>query len=365
MAIYTKPMILLIRANHANEFELQNYSPIAAELGINVITSLHPLTPISLPSKQLWSPTDLPKFPFRRQILNRLMGGEQWLLGLDAYLANQSNGSNHLSIAHTAETYTPYTHQAVQLRKSGKLSKLICTCWETIAHSNEKFGVLRHWKSEAYQYVDLFHTPTVRAKQALVEEGVDPVKIVVIPYGLDLTHFSTGLPGDSLQGKRQTVLTVARLEKEKGVEDLELVARALPQYDFVLVGHGRYSPSSPNLKIISAPYSQMPSIYQSSDLFFLPSCTTPTWEEQYGMALVEAMACGLPIITTRSGAIPEVVGEAGILVPEKNVDKMVRSITDLLSNPDQCAHYRSLSISRATTHFDRASIAQSLRALYL
>jgi len=358
-------MIYLLRASHANEFELQNYAPIADELHISVITSQNPLTKISIPSTKLWSPTDLPDLLYRRQFLNRLIGGEQWLLGLDETISNKSNGSNHRTIIHTAETYTPYTHQAVQMRKRGEISKLICTCWETIPHANEKFARLRQWKAEAYQYIDLFHTPTERAKQALITEGVDPAKIMVIPYGVDLTRFRPDLQGQALQGaKRPLVLTVARLEKEKGIDDVLAVAQELPQYDFLIVGSGSTHVSGGNISTCSVPYSEIHKIYDKADLFFLPSLSTPTWEEQYGMALVEAMACGLPIVTTDSGAIPEVVGDAGQIIEEGNVDKMVKTIRSLLSKPDELKKYSKLSFARAKKYFDSHLVAQKLKNLF-
>ncbi len=357
--------IFLLRANHANQFELQNYEGIAKELDIHVITSHHPLTPISLPSTALWSPTDLPNFPLRRQLFNRLLGGQQWLLGLEKTITHHYHNSNHDSIVHTAESYTPYTHQAVELRKRGVIAKLVCTCWETIPHNNEKFARLRRWKREAYQYVDLFHTPTRRAKQALLAEGVDSSKILVIPYGVDLARFHpTSLQGQALKA-RPTILTVARLEKEKGMEDLEAVASRLPEYDFLVVGQGTYNFQGSNIRVLSSPYSQIHQLYRQADLFYLPSRTTATWEEQYGLALVEAMACGLPIVTSNSGAIPEVVGNAGITHPVCDVDKMVKSIKELLSSPDLHQQYSRRSLQRARKLYDARQISRKLKALYL
>ena len=73
-------MIILLRGAHANEFELQNYAPLAGKLDLNVITSRHPLTRISLPTIQLDSPSDR-AFLFKHQIFNRLIGGEHcWCL---------------------------------------------------------------------------------------------------------------------------------------------------------------------------------------------------------------------------------------------------------------------------------------------
>jgi len=357
MATHTE--IILIRASHANEFELQNYSPLAKKLNLRVITSHHPLTDHTLPTTKLWSPTDLPYFPLRRQLLNRLIGGEQWLLNLKQQL-QKYNDSNHY-IIHTAETYTPYTHQAVQLKKAGKIGKLICTCWETIPHNNEKFAVLKHWKKEAYQYVDLFHTPTNRAKAALIAEGVSPSKIKVIPYGVDLTRFK---PGQKKPNKRPLVLTVARLVSEKGISDIQRVALNLPHVDFLIVGQGNYRFDSPNITTRTVAYSRIHKLYQRADIFLFPPHSTSTWEEQYGMALIEAMATGLPIIATITGAIPEVLNSAGILVPAQNPDSLLLAVKRLLVSPAKRLALSSRARTHARIHYDRRLSASRLTKLY-
>lgn len=339
--------ILILRASHANEFEQQNYTPLAKELDIKVISSLHPLTPVSLPNIKLWSPTDLPCFPYRKAIFNRVVGGEQWLLGLEDLVSRESNNSNYRTILHTAETYTPYTHQAVQLRKRGVVKRLVCTCWETIPHANEKFARLRTWKAEAYRYIDLFHTPTERAKAALVVEGVDPRKIKVIPYGVDLSHFKPNTKS-KIPNTKPVVLTVARPVAEKGIAIFRQLAHELADVaDFRLVS--------------GVPYADMPAVYQSADLFFLPSQVTSTWEEQYGMVLVESMACGLPVVSTNTGAIPEVVGDAGILVSPDHIPGMQSALITALKNQ---ASFSRRSLSRARSRYDAQRVARRLATLY-
>ncbi len=332
----------IIRASHANQYELQNYEPIAAEHDIKVITSRHPLTNVHIPTIQLWSPTDLPTFPYRKQILNRLIGGEQWLLGLEDLVTSED-------ILHTAETYTPYTHQAVELRKHNKIKKLICTCWETIPHSNEKFARLRQWKKDAYKYVDLFHTPTELAKNALIKEGVNPKKIRVINYGVNLSHFVP--PAKRLTSPtKPVVLTVARKVKEKGLDTWNQLSNELC--------------NKINFKWVdSVSYEEIIKEYQAAVVFLLPSKETATWEEQYGMALIEAMACGLPIITTNTGAIPEVVGDAGNICTESY--RSIRgSLLKLLQSPSEIKKYQKLSLARARSHFDRNIQAKKLSSLY-
>lgn len=339
--------LTIVRASHANEFELQNYSPLAQSLDIRVVTSRQPLTHISLPTTRLWSPTDLPDFPYRRQILNRLIGGGQWLIGMRGIV-------NKGEILHTAETYTPYTHQAVVLRRRGVISRLICTCWETIPHNNEKFRLLREWKKDAYRYVDMFHTPTKRAKEALVTEGVDPQKIAVIPYGVDIKRFAP--LKFRHKNRRPAVLTVARLQKEKGMEVIEKAAAALPNYDFRVIGTGSFIPSRSNITISAVPYGSIHTEYQKADVFFLPSQSTQTWEEQYGMVLVEAMACGVPIVASDSGAIPEVVGNAGIIVRQGDTSGFIQALREI--------HHSARLRARAVSLYDRNKCSQNLRSLY-
>ncbi|MBE0602927.1 MAG: methyltransferase domain-containing protein, partial [Deltaproteobacteria bacterium] len=69
--------------------------------------------------------------------------------------------------------------------------------------------------------------------------------------------------------------------------------------------------------------------YNAADLFVLPSISMRMWKEQFGMVLAEAMACGTPVISTSSGSIPEVVGDAGIVVPANDPGELAGAIASL------------------------------------
>lgn len=333
--------IYIIRASHANQYELQNYEPLIKKYDIKLVTSNNPLTSTSIPAIKLWSPTDLPSFPYRRQILNRLLGGEQWLWGLEQLVKKDD-------VLHTAETYTAYTHQAVQLRKRNKIKKIICTCWETIPHNNEKLSRLRSWKKDAYKYVDLFHTPTQRAKEALVIEGVSPQKIKVINYGVDLKRFTN--KSSHVIKSKPLVLTVARRVSEKGIDIWNKLKTELEdRLEFRWLD--------------STPYQHIATEYRQADIFLLPSLKTNTWEEQYGMALVEAMASGLPLVTTNTGAIPEVVGQAAILC-DPDYHSIHRALTKMLRSPAMARRYQTLAKARAIKHYDRVRQSRLLAELY-
>jgi glycosyltransferase involved in cell wall biosynthesis len=72
--------------------------------------------------------------------------------------------------------------------------------------------------------------------------------------------------------------------------------------------------------------SQVPSHIAGLDILVLPSRTTSVWAEQLGRVLLEAMACGVPVIGAASGCIPEVIGEDGWIFPEGNHKALAQSI---------------------------------------
>lgn len=70
------------------------------------------------------------------------------------------------------------------------------------------------------------------------------------------------------------------------------------------------------------PSNQMPSYLQQMDVLVLPSRTMPNWKEQFGRVLIEAMACEVAVIGSDSGEIPNVVGDAGLIFPEGDVEAL-------------------------------------------
>lgn len=80
----------------------------------------------------------------------------------------------------------------------------------------------------------------------------------------------------------------------------------------------------------------LPPYFRAASVFVSPSITTRRWEEQVGMTNIQAMACGVPVVSTRSGAIPEYVpdGVAGILVPERQPQALAEAVVRLLCDED-------------------------------
>jgi len=90
----------------------------------------------------------------------------------------------------------------------------------------------------------------------------------------------------------------------------------------------------------------------------------PSVYEGFGFPAGEAMACGLPVVSTTGGALPEVVGDAGVLVPPANSRELVNAITRLLENPDQAEKMGRAGLDRVHRCFTWKRAAEMTVAAY-
>ena len=90
----------------------------------------------------------------------------------------------------------------------------------------------------------------------------------------------------------------------------------------------------------------------------------PSLYEGFGFAAIEAMACGVPLISTSGGALPEVIKDTGIIIPPKNAKEIYNSIDFLLSSPDKAKELSKKALGRANSKFSWKAIAQKLEKVY-
>ena len=108
----------------------------------------------------------------------------------------------------------------------------------------------------------------------------------------------------------------------------------------------------------------MPAFYQGIDALVIPSLTRPNWKEQFGRVLVEAMACGVPVIGSDSGEIQYVIGDAGMIFPEEQAEVLRAHLARLLSDPDLCADLAQRGRERVLARFTQAQVANQTYQVY-
>ena len=203
--------------------------------------------------------------------------------------------------------------------------------------------------------------------------------LAVIPqFGVDPDIFcpSPGLTGLRATGRGFIVGYVGRLVEEKGVDLLlEALAGLVGSWRAYVLGNGPHGEAlqsqAQKLGLASRvsfdrwiPSTQMPAYYRQLDALVLPSRTRPNWKEQFGRVLVEAMACGVPVVSSDCGELPNVVGDAGLVFPENRADLLTAHLARLLADPELRADLARRGRERVVALYTQAQIAARTYQVY-
>jgi len=319
---------------------LQPWEKLTDRFDVSVVvtgSNVYGLSPLDLPIVHVRALSDsLPRGRLRDfwagAPFNRYVGLEGQLAGT--------------AIVHAAELGAWFTAEAAR-RKQEHGYKLVLTVWETIPFINAyRRRVTRANRRRAAAAGDLFLAATQRARNTLLLEGVPKSRIEVAPPGIAIQRFGAAA-SSSTPMLEHVIVSPGRLVWEKGHQDVLRAVAALhkglvatvarPRLLIVGVGpeEGRLRKHARELGIAdvvefrsSVSYDEMPSVYASASCMVLASLPIRSWEEQFGMVLVEAMAAGLSIVTTQSGAIPEVAGESSRYFPPGDWLALARELAE-------------------------------------
>lgn len=254
--------------------------------------------------------------------------------------------------------------------------RLIAFTWENIMRRGRRpLGWIEPY---TLRTVDWMITGNREAVEVIRWRGYAGPVSVIPQVGLDPQHFCLDTPADAFTHLPAGVRIgfAGRLISDKGL--LDLLEAFLPLADqaiLILLGAGalretmlQQAHAAGVADRVFLPgyvdYSAMPASLKALDLLVLPSRTTPTWKEQFGHVLVESMLVGTPVIGADSGAIPEVIGEAGLIYPEGDVAALQAGLRHLITHPEERQRLGATGRQRALDHFTDRSIAQATLQVY-
>lgn len=247
-------------------------------------------------------------------------------------------------------------------------AKSLFFSWQNIARDYPPpFSWGERW---TLNHVDYALMGTESAAEVWRAKGYLKPLRVIPQFGTDPDLFHPVTP----TARPFTVGFFGRLVPEKGVDVLlDALGQLGGEWRALIVGGG---PEAERLQAQAAahgdrimfraqvPSTEMPALYPQVDVLVLPSLTRPNWKEQFGRVLVEAMACGVPVIGSDSGAIPDVIGDAGLITPEGDAAALAEALRRVRDEATLRAELAAYGRQRVLERFTHAQVAADTVEVY-
>ena len=266
---------------------------------------------------------------------------------------------------------------AVKLRRLG-IKGLI----GTVFHGHDMYIDKPHTYRTLFTHADVLLPISDRWRSMLLELGCPPDKAIVHHMGVNLASFPfkrrTIAPGQKIR-----VLIVARLVPIKGHEFLfrafAAVTSTRPHLSLIVAGGGPLQHTLEELAqslgianrtefLGDVGQDEVRAIIESSHILVQPSITTPdSAQEGIPMVLMEAMAAGIPVMSTQYSCIPELVihGQSGFLVPERDVAAIAEKLAYLIDNPDSWVALGTAGHEQVARSFYIQTLNLTLQQIYM
>jgi len=274
------------------------------------------------------------------------------------------------------EPYNLATWRAVRLASRKRIPALFFT-WQNL---DRRYPPPFSWiEQDVYRRAAFAMAGNRDAVDVLRAKGYAGRVRVIPQFGVDPALYQRAMPPE--RGTPFVIGYAGRLVPEKGIGDLLYAAARLPVaggtggWELRLLGSG---PDRTRLEALAralgiaervrfegqVPSGEMPAHLARLHALALPSHSRPNWTEQFGRILVEAMASGVPVIGSDAGEIPNVIGDAGLVYPEGQIDALREAIESLMDGPDRWMIYSQCGRDRVAAHYTQAQIAAETVEVY-
>lgn len=210
--------------------------------------------------------------------------------------------------------------------------------------------------------------------QALIQRGYPGTFSEVITLGVDEDHFRPD-PQVGREVRRSlgfegpVIGFLGRLSAVKGLDTLLDALEALKgPWNFLALGSGPFEARiqewarqrgwEDRVRVLLAKHDEVPRYLQAIDIVALPSRTTKAWKEQFGRVIVEAFACGIPVVGSDSGEIPILLEGCGRVFPEGNAGALSGTLQELLGDPDLRRQLGEAGRQRCLDNYSSSRVAE-------
>jgi glycosyltransferase involved in cell wall biosynthesis len=229
-------------------------------------------------------------------------------------------------------------------------------------------------EKRAFRQVSAAYMCSETVREVLEIKGFDkPMQIA--PFGVDLDLFK---PIERQANETFTVGYIGRLLPAKGLRVLIDALGKIKEENWRLLVVGDGTEKAANERraaeygfldrcefVGAIPYSETPAYFQKLDVLVVPTITTKTIREQFGRVIVEAMACRVPVIGSTCGAIPEVIADAGIVVPENNPTELAAQLKRLINDEKLQEKLANAGRERVEKNYTWERVAEQIYSVYL
>lgn len=271
------------------------------------------------------------------------------------------------------EVFSSLSRQFVEYCK--KIGKPVAVLVYELIPTHPIYKIPRYRGNTKYVLAnaDSFICVSNAAADHLVALGAPKQKITTVYPGFNLEIFKP----DRTNRHPQSLMFVGKLEVHKGIDILINVYRRLapdfPNLPLTIIGDGSWRPQvealAQEFPAVSyhqrIPNSDIPNFLNKRSIYLLPARDTKRLgqrigAEQVGFTLVEAMACGLAVITTTCGALPEIAGSENIIIPQNSTEALYTATRGLLEDPDRVQKLGMFNQEQALRRFDMKTQSQQL-----
>ena len=220
--------------------------------------------------------------------------------------------------------------------------------------------------------LNLLTCPSEHSKQDIVKAfGISPERMNVIPLGVDQEAFH---PMPEVEKRPEQIITTASADTPlKGLHILlqayHQILKTRPEAELVVIGKLRKGQAKQTLQALQlqdkVTFRSDLTRTELAEAFNRASvAVTPSLYEGFGLPAAEAMSCGTPIIVTDGGALPEVAGKAGIIVPRGDSNALAEAILDLFGDANKRDRVATACLERAQAQFSWQTVAPHYLQLF-